>query len=308
VSNRHLRRLTLVLTALAATTSAQLAFAAGLQQTAVKDDTTLQELGSAASDAYFAWNQNSAAKPNQFNVFAEPMPVGGPRFKVNAPKSQGYMGGIDGTTLVYAQRKSTGQNLWLFDLVAKTRTILPPKVNTTHHEWRPTISGDWIQFGRITPARSRVYLYNRVTQALILLDEINLNPQGTAFLEPGQMSGNWATWTRVGGHGGARVKVYDIANASTATIPLSVGTVQFGAAATPSGAIYYGEEDTLQCGSNAELLKWVPGSPPTSLVRLNRGVDFALTYAAPLVGSDDVYFAKGRCTSSNVDIFKVNVS
>lgn len=92
-------------------------------------------------DTYLAWQQNTRQHPSHYDVFARPM-AGGAKFKVNARKTQGANGGIDGTRLVYQQFNGKRSDLKFFDLSTRTRTPPPAGVNTDQWEYWPSLSGD----------------------------------------------------------------------------------------------------------------------------------------------------------------------
>jgi hypothetical protein len=109
-----------------------------------------------AANSYFAWSQNSAAHPHLYteyvrgNLFSSVGP--GPRIRVNHVGTQGFSGGIDATTittLIYQQVKGHQSDIKLFNLMTHVRSDPTVGVNTPAWEYRPTISGPWILFGRL---------------------------------------------------------------------------------------------------------------------------------------------------------------
>jgi hypothetical protein len=296
---RHPRLLVPLLMVVVAAVVVPIAYA-NLAQTAVKANPKIKEIEPSATDTYFAWTRNSLAHPNHLDAYAQPF--GQAPFKVNAEGTQGFSGGIDGTTLVYEQMKNGNGDLRLFDLIAKTRSTLPAAVNTLGgNEWRPSISGDWIEFGRITPSFYRIFLYNTSTLELRKLDEV---PAGSQYTEPGEVSGNFAAWTHCG-TSTCHIKLYDILNQTTSTLAVAAGRYQFGAAVTADGTLYYGEGGLSSCGSSVKLKKLPLGGSVSTLLNLNPGIDFANTYAYTNVAGTDVYFAKYQCGTGGWDVYRV---
>ena len=100
---------------------------------------------SQSGTALLAWTQNSRAHPNRFNAYfkrGSHKPV-----KLNTT-GRGYLGGIDPPLVIYQQIKNNESNLRLFNYATGDRLRPPQGVNTADWEWSPSISGDWITFGR----------------------------------------------------------------------------------------------------------------------------------------------------------------
>jgi hypothetical protein len=71
---------------------------------------------------------------------------------VNAPRTNGANGEIDGDWLVYQQFKRGASDLKFFDLSSKRRSNPPRGVNTDQWEYWPSFSGQWLLFGRLSGA------------------------------------------------------------------------------------------------------------------------------------------------------------
>lgn len=133
----------------------------------VVDTPRALEQNSAASQGYFAW-----ARVTAHNADAFVKPDGAPKIRMNRPNTDSFAVGIDDTTAVYdVFAGSVGNvNLKMFDVLTQTRSNPPTGVNTPQHEYRPSISGDWLLFTRdnFRPAledtfRVRVILFNTAT-------------------------------------------------------------------------------------------------------------------------------------------------
>ena len=90
--------------------------------------TTRNENTPSASAEYLAWSKSRRGKPTTFDVYAQP--TGGAPFKVNAPGTVGWAGGIDGTRLAYQQVWKKNSDIRFFDLLARRRSS-PSGVNTS---------------------------------------------------------------------------------------------------------------------------------------------------------------------------------
>ena len=110
--------------------------------------------------------------------------------KANRSRTHGFSGGFVDDTFVYQEIRGRQSNLQFFDPMIGNRWNPPAGVNTRHWEWHPTISGDWLLFGR-SKAGARtdsIVLRNVSTGETILLDR---RPWGShRIAEPGQVAGN----------------------------------------------------------------------------------------------------------------------
>jgi hypothetical protein len=95
---------------------------------------------------HLAWEQNTKASPNHYDVFAQA--DGGGPIRVNAGRSNAAMGGIDDHTLVYQGYRKRKSDLFFYDLNTGQRSKLPKKVNSKQWEYWPSISEPWLLFGR----------------------------------------------------------------------------------------------------------------------------------------------------------------
>jgi aminoglycoside phosphotransferase len=242
---------------------------AELAQTQITDSPSIRDYRPAATDTYVTWHRNSAVHPNHYDVFARE--AAGTAFKVNPDGTSAGGGGIDGTTLVYSERRPGRLgNLELFDLVGRSRTGVPSEVNTRGgDEWGPSISGDWIEFARTTQQYYREFIYNTATDELRMLDEVSRADRRN-FIEPGQVSGNYVTWMHCG-RVTCKVRLYDIAAQTTTVLDVASGRYQFGATVTADGTLYYGEAKVRGCGAGVRLMQLPLAGAPTTLVSFNPG-------------------------------------
>jgi hypothetical protein len=260
--------------------------------------TSLSENEPAASADYLAWSQNSAAHPHHVDAYARPW--GGAKFKVNAPHTSGEMGGIDGTTLVYQQNS----DIKLFDLSSHQRTNPPAGVNTTNVEYWPSISGQWLLFGRIlSSGKSKVILFNTSThQSRTLASTSTASP----FLGPDQVSGDYAVWERYTG-AACDVYRYTISTKTTMLIPNPNSKCQYASSVTTDGTVYFMRSRSgILCGVAVSLRAY---PPTTTLVSLPNGKDVLDTYAVTDEnGSTTIFYDQGSCSTFKQDILEVTIS
>jgi hypothetical protein len=260
--------------------------------------TPRDEIQPAAADGWLAWSQNSVAHPNLYSEYARPS--GGARFRVNHVGTQGFGGGIDGTTLVY-QQVSRGQSaIKLFNLATHARSNPPTGVNTPRWEFSPTISGSWILFGRANFAvhRWRVILFNTATHQLIVLaDRTGRNVSAA----PGQVNGNFAVWQQCTATA-CNVWEYDIGAATKTQLPNTTpGHFNYASSVDSTGTAYFAHSGN-SCGATIEKR---PVGGPTSVVVALRGRDVESSYLATITSQSNLFFAKFNCRTKSDDIYKI---
>jgi hypothetical protein len=157
----------------------------------------------AASADGFAWTHAPADHPNRTHVRVEETPINGEDdIRVNPVGTRAWTGGIDGNTLVYQEFDDGNSDIRLANLSAfptVTRSDPPPGINTARWEWHPTISMDttgetWILFGRqnVATGAQHVIAFNETDQLSRVLASTDRRRYA---LYPGQVNGDWATWT-----------------------------------------------------------------------------------------------------------------
>ena len=244
----------------------------------------------AAGPGFLAWVQNSRAHPDHTDVYAKP--DGGSKFKVNAPGTEGSLGAVDGTTLVY-QQFGTLSDIHFFNLITHRRTNPPPGVNTTHWEYWPVMDRPWLLFARQKKAaQSRsVVLYNLTTHHSQVLDVVG----NDYYVQPGQVNGQYAVWVHLGARGRSRIDVYDIANKTLTRVP-NVSGYDWAPSVTENGTVYF-ERSGRKCGSNARIMRYPQGGPLTTVLTLPAGTDMGSTVVSLLDdGSIQVFHNRLRCS------------
>ena len=231
------------------------------------------ELTPAAGDDWLAWSQSRQGRPKVYDVFAQQ--TGGPAFKVNPKGTQAYLGGIDGTMLVYQLlRGKRRSDLRLFDLTTRRRQPVPAGINTSKWECCATASGGWILFDR-GEAYSRdtqmVLLRNLATGEQRVLDVLR-NRRG--LVTAGQVNGNFAVWRRCNPHPRCRIFRYDLATATATALPVPQGKIPYGPSVNQHGMVFYAQSNP-GCGKSVQLVKQPLDGPPEILTSLLQGRDLA---------------------------------
>lgn len=266
------------------------------------------EVTPSAAGEYVAWAKSRRGRPQIHDVWAQ-RGTAAP-FKVNARGTTGWGGGIDGSRLVYQQvRNGYRSDIRLFDLETHRRSR-PAGVNTTRWEWGPTISGDWLLFARgvtYSSSRQQIVLRNLVTGEQRVLDTLR---NKRASLEPGQVNGNYAVWTRCGSVD-CDVFRYEIAARTKTPMPRT-GQVLYGPSVTASGTTYY-DRGNRGCGAGTELVKTTVDGATVVLYSFPGGQDVGATYAVVIpirppgrFTTTRIYFERVTCSGSRYDIFSLD--
>ena len=260
----------------------------------------LNEQTVAANADSVLWAQSGAVSPNHYNVWAQTgaaAPV-----RLNPPGTRGFAGGIDGTTAVFQQIDTRQSDLVLWDLNENTPSPPPTGVNTARWEWAPSLSGTHYLFGRVGPVLQRVVLFDTSDSSTIVLAQSSSKRH---LLSPGQVNGNYATWTNCGPLT-CNSYVYDIAGATTTRVPNPLGKPTYSAAVSDDGTIFV-VRSGFACGRNVRILKWAIGDPsPTTLVSEPANFDVNDTFEfTDLSSVKSVYYDRVDCRTDTWDVFKI---
>jgi hypothetical protein len=269
------------------------------------------ETAPAAGGEWFAWSKSRANHGSPSDVWAQHLSE--PSFKVNARNTQAYTGGIDGVRLVYQvlfRGGAGGSDVRLFDLQTRRHVQLPRGLNTPRWECCPTLSGDWLLFGRgVAYSRNLqlIVLRNLVTGEERVLDRL-VNRNG--LLAAGQISGNFAVWARCNPYPRCQIVRYDVAARTATALAVPPGKVVYSPSITALGTAYYGRSN-VGCGKAVELVKETLLGLPEVLVKLPAGQDLDVTSAIVQIGQpadvtiSRVYYDRIVCKRRAWDIFSV---
>ena len=225
--------------------------------------TLAHEITPAAAPGVFAWAQGPRRNFRFWNLLVQP--AGEARRKVNRIRTHGFSGGFDGNRFVYQELRGRQSNLWIYNLASRMRSAPPAGVNTLQWEWHPTLSGDWLLFGRssIRARIDRVFLRNVATGETRLLGSLRWGRLRIA--EPGQVSGNYVAWYRCTPV--CNVFRYDIAARTVTQLP-NPGGHQYSPSVTDDGTVYYVRSGS-GCGVAVRLVRQPLAGPRKLLAQLN---------------------------------------
>jgi hypothetical protein len=264
--------------------------------------TLAQERSPAADATHLAWSQYPRRGPGFVSLYMQE--AGGPRIRVNRPRTHGWSGGFVGSSFVYQQAFSRQSNLVLYDVVTGTRSAPPPGVNTLAWEWGPTMTATHLFFGRvlINQGLDRVLLRDLGTGSTAMLDQIRFR-NGSVWL--GQASGNYAVWHRcVNRTRRCNVHVRDIAAGTTTMVP-SPARHQYSPSVTSDGTVYF-IRSGQGCGNKVQIVRRPLGGPSKVIAAVGVGRDVQATSALENAnGTTTVHFDRIRCATGAWDVFRV---
>ena len=254
-----------------------------------------------------AFTRSRSGQPNRYDAFAKRGNEA--TVKLNT-SGQGWTGGIDYPMVVY-QRIAGGQsNIFLYDFTDGSRPPTPDGVNTTKWEWHPTISGDWLLYGRDNTSNptQRVVLHNGSTHAERTLDSITT---ASRYLQPDQVNGgDWATFTKCAPN--CNVFLHQISANTTIKVPRPTTDrprQQYAGGVSPDGDVYLVRSGP-RCGERVRIVRYDTdrgdGTFGTIVASLPSGRDIAFAFVREQFGgARDVYYDRVNCSTGKFDIFKV---
>jgi hypothetical protein len=256
----------------------------------------------ARGSSYLAWEQNTRAHPNWFNVYARR--DGGRKFRINRRGTQGAMGGIHGNTIVYQEFKGSNADIRFYNLDTGRRSNPQIYINTRGWEYWPSISGDWVLFGRrnLAATRRKIILYNRETLVVRVIDETT---NAKSFISPGQVNGDYVVWHRCRPVPNCNVFRYNISTRLTRRIPRPPKSSQHAASVSQEGTVYFARSGK-RCGRRVRLVRFPIGGPPRVISSLARGRDAGDSFVITEADGTHFYFEKNVCGKpARSDILKI---
>ncbi len=281
---------------------------ANLPQIPVKTQPNpIREYSPAVSADYFAWSQTSRQKPHHYNLFAQSMVAGAPsglRTRVNLPNSEGFTGGIFGTRLVYQQIVNNQSDIRYFNLNSHRYSNPPVGVNSPRWESAPVIGSGGLMFTRFIQGTSRIILWTPTATHGVVLFSVPLNRKGTAFAEPGQLNGDYATFTVCTNVTHCSVYLYTISTATLTHITPPTGLVDYYSAVSSTGTLYFARSGP-SCGENVQLTELPLGGTATTLITFNPGHDLEPMQTFNDGTNDQVFYTRLVCANDAEDIYQV---
>jgi hypothetical protein len=165
------------------------------------------------------------------------------------------------------------------------------------------MSGNLLLFGRLSDdGIRRIILFDLLTRESQVLDHI----QGRgAFLAPGQINGDWASWTKCRAVGPCDAIRYNIPNRERIAIA-NPGREQRATSIGPDGTLYFARARSV-CGSSVRLMSVTVDGTETELWRLPSGDDIGTTHVyVDGGGGTSLYFDHYDCDQAAVsDVWEI---
>jgi hypothetical protein len=262
------------------------------------------EFQPARSDGVLAWERNTRARPNTYEVVVRP--DGGEIVHVNRGTASAALGDILDGNVVYQQyrgnpRRRGRSSLYVFNISSGQRSRIPG-VNSPQWEYWPSASGDWLLFARWNPGSNtrRLLLHNLDSGERRILDKLGGR---RSFLGPGQVNGNYAVWYACRPR--CEVFRYDITTRTRTAIG-NPGAGQRAPSVTRGGTVYF-SRGGRRCGRSVTLVRESLQGEQSVLLRLPDGLDIADTYVHEDPGGvTEVYYERNVCRRpAGSDIYKI---
>lgn len=262
--------------------------------------TPADETSPATNGTDFAWTRGSRDGP----VIVMKLGVvflrqaGGRAVQISPRGVLASSGGMDGRTLVVQVIRNHQSDLELVDLKTHRLREPPRGVDTRAWEWRGSISGRRLLFGRFNGVDTYdIVLTDLTTGRERILDSVRRHG---AYAEPGQVNGRYAVWAGCPDNF-CTVYRYDIRSGERVRVPGDYQHVNFAPSVDANGNVYYGR-GLWSCGGQVKLMRFRPGTAPHVIVSLPQGYDFRFTST----DGRRVLFDRVNCSRDNFDIFAAN--
>lgn len=263
----------------------------------VRARSRIWEFDPAVVENGLAWSQNTRERPRRVDAYLQ---EGKRRRVVNAPGTDGLVGNVDGSTLVYTEIKPRNVDVMFYDLETHKRRRPPVRINTRAIEWKPVLSKPWLFFVRTRRGDLRggqLVLVNIETGA----KRIVARGDRRVFMLADDVEGRYAVWTRCKSH--CEVRRYDIETGRN--VLLDAGKVhEWGASLAPDGTAYVATS-ARRCGKETEIVRYPLQGRPVTVVALRGGMDIDSTEVAKHSADNTrVLYTPRSCRNYRPDIVR----
>lgn len=264
------------------------------------------ESNPSAGPGMLAWSQAPRSNPAQMRALLK---RNGTITRLNSRGTTGFVasGAIDegGGRVVYWQRENARGNIKIYSVKTRRRST-PRFINTDRHEWGASISERRVLFARGRHGgRMQVLLANLDTRTVRRLASVD----SPAYLQPGDISGRWVTWTRCTGFRNCRVIRYNIASGNRVVLSNPRNPSQFGASVLRNGTVYYGESANYNtCSSPLRIFAKPRSGERRRLTTLPSETSIGVTSVRRLSSSRvAVFYDQHRCDAPRSNIYRIRV-
>ena len=224
--------------------------------------------------------------------------------RISEPGVLSASGGMDRQNVVIQEVRSGQSDLRLYDLRSHSLRGLPPGPNTRYWEWRGSISGRWLLFGRIDFGAKtyRIVLANLATGEEQVLYSVSGHG---AYAEPGQLAGRYAVWLGCPDNV-CSIYRYDVRTGKKVRVTTRAAytTFYYAPSVTADGTVYYAE-GARACGAHVALVRFRPPRATRRIATLPPGYDLRFTSAIPGPGGTRIVFDAVNCSSKDVAVYEL---
>lgn len=268
---------------------------------------TAVETSPSAGPGMIAWTQSPRSNPQQTKALLK---HDGNIVRLSSRGTKGFTAGgaIDegGGRVAYWEHVGGKGNIKIYSVKTRRRGS-PDFINTARHEWGAAISGARVLFARGRyGGPMHIFLANLDTRTVRRLARVN----SSGYLQPGDISGRWVTWTRCAGFRNCRVVRYNIASGSRVVLSNPMRRSQFSSSVLRNGTVFYGESGNFNtCNTTLRIFKKPRSSERRRLTTLPSGTSIAYTSVRRLTSSRvAVFYDQIRCDAPRANIYRIRVS
>jgi hypothetical protein len=220
---------------------------------------------------------------------------------VGTSSSVSWLGNIDlgnplgGDVMTYAYsptQKTTHWDVRVWNLDAQANVALPGGINTTKDEENPSISGDYLLYGRApqgTVFSQRILLYRFSTDETITIAEAPDRGNVTSNV----VAGDWAVYTACKANWVCNVFRYQISTGDTVKIP-NPDRATYWPTVTTDGTVYYVLGSPRYCGYHTKIMRW-NGGAASALFSFPNGIEIGQMSAVDEGSGPVVFFSRVDC-------------
>jgi hypothetical protein len=223
-------------------------------------------------------------------------PAAGPRVGFATPAQTYLSQGLDGGRAVLQHlrfaRRLMGSDLELWQLAPKRRLTLPSGINTRSWEWGGALSGDWLLFqrGEFDARTKSVRLINLKTREMRALASAKGRTTG---LEPGDLNGDFATYTRCTKR--CRIYRYQLSTRRAFSPRPPGGGSDYAPAVLADGTLYFVRSKS-GCGKGVKVMRLDAGkTTPVTVASVPGGYDVQKLDATLYGGTRIVLYERYSC-------------
>jgi hypothetical protein len=266
------------------------------------------ELAPSAGPGVLAWTEAPRSHPARTRAYLRRS--GQARIRLNARGTKGFTGGgaVDeaGNRVAYWQHADGKGTIKVFNL-RKGRRTTPRFLNTDKHEWGAAISRHRLLFARGRfGGTMRLYIANFRNTSVRRLARVSY----PGYLQPGDLTGRWATWARCTSFSRCRVVRLNLRTRNRVTLANPRNRSQFAPSVLADGTVVYGESGNIAtCDSRLRLFVKPRAADRRRFGVLPAGTSISAT-SVKRVGPAKaaVFYDQQRCDAPRANIYRTSIA